>query len=161
MPNMVSPTRPSLQILGKTQEGVFSNFRFLVNPLQKKNCHNSRTSDDIDMKLGPVTKLDKRNKTTSKKFVDDDMSEDCEVIVIFPIYCQFGAIRKPDSRHMSVKLKFSLIVTFSLTKTENRTKKSLRQLSHYCFEYKCYFCQKCLVFAKKNADIAKLRGPWY
>ena len=28
----------------------------------KRNCHNSRTSDDIDMKLGPVTKPDKRNK---------------------------------------------------------------------------------------------------
>ena len=28
------------------------------------------------MKLGPVTKLDKRNKTTSKKKIDDDiMSE--------------------------------------------------------------------------------------
>ena len=26
------------------------------------------------MKLGPVTKLDKRNKTTSKKFGDDDIS---------------------------------------------------------------------------------------
>ena len=45
------------------------------------------------MKLGPVTKLDKRNKTTSKKFDDDVMSENCDVIVIFSIYGQFGAIR--------------------------------------------------------------------
>ena len=35
------------------------------------------------MKLGPVTKLDKRNKTTSKKFDDDVMLENCDVIVIF------------------------------------------------------------------------------
>ena len=35
--------------------------------LIKVNCHNSRTSYDIDMKLGPVTKLDKRNKKMSKK----------------------------------------------------------------------------------------------
>ena len=49
------------------------------------------------MKLGPVTKLDKINKTTSKKFCDDVMSENCHVIVIFPIYGQFGAIWKPDS----------------------------------------------------------------
>ena len=35
--------------------------------LIKENCHNSRTSGDIDIKLGPVTKRDKRNKTTSKK----------------------------------------------------------------------------------------------
>ena len=48
------------------------------------------------MKLGPVTKLEKRNKTTSKKF-DDVMSTNCDVIVIFTIYDQFGAIQKPDS----------------------------------------------------------------
>ena len=49
------------------------------------------------MKLGPVTKLDKGNKTTSKKFDDDVMLENCDVIAIFPIYGQFGAIWKPDS----------------------------------------------------------------
>ena len=62
----------------------------------KENCHNSRTSDDIDMKLGPVTKLDKRNKKISKRFDDDIMSTNCDVNVIFPIYDQFGAIPKPD-----------------------------------------------------------------
>ena len=41
------------------------NSGFLVNPL-KENCHNSRTSDGIDIKLGPVPKPDKRNKTTLK-----------------------------------------------------------------------------------------------
>ena len=49
------------------------------------------------MKLGPVTKLNKRNKTTSKKSNYDVMSVNCDVIVIFPIYGQFGAIRKLDS----------------------------------------------------------------
>ena len=34
----------------------------------------------------------------------------------------------------SVKLIFSLITTFYLTKTENRTEKALMELSHYCFE---------------------------
>ena len=38
------------------------------------------------MKLGPVTKLDKRNKITSKKFDDGVMLANCDVIVIFPIY---------------------------------------------------------------------------
>ena len=38
------------------------------------------------MKLGPVTKLDKKNKTTSKNFDDDVNSEDCDVIVIFPFF---------------------------------------------------------------------------
>ena len=49
------------------------------------------------MKLKPQTNFDKRNKTTSKKFDDDIMSAECEVIAIFPIYAQFGAIRKLDS----------------------------------------------------------------
>ena len=49
------------------------------------------------MKPGPVTKIDKRNKTTSQKFDDDIMSTNCDVIVNFPIYDQFVAIRKPDS----------------------------------------------------------------
>ena len=49
------------------------------------------------MKFGLVSKLDKRNKTTAKKFDDDIMSVNCDKIVIFPIYGQFGAIRKPDS----------------------------------------------------------------
>ena len=49
------------------------------------------------MKLGPVTKLDKRNKTTSKKVDDDVIAENCDVFVIFSICGQFGAIWKPDS----------------------------------------------------------------
>ena len=43
------------------------------------------------MKLGQVTKLDKRNKTL-KIFDNDVMSANCDVIAIFPIYGQFGAI---------------------------------------------------------------------
>ena len=34
----------------------------------------------------------------------------------------------------SAKIMFSVIGTFCLTKTENGTKKSLTQLSHYCFK---------------------------
>ena len=55
------------------------------------------------MKLEPVTKLDKRNKTTSKKFGDDVMLANCDVIVIFLIYGQFGANRKPDFGHIVYK----------------------------------------------------------
>ena len=55
--------------------------------------------------------------------------------------------RIPDAQ--PVKLTFSLTVTFYLTKTENRTQKSLTWLSQYCFE------------SKKMLTSAKLRGPWY
>ena len=49
------------------------------------------------MKLGTVTKLGKRNKATSKKFDDDAMSANCDIIVIFSIYGPSRTIRKPDS----------------------------------------------------------------
>ena len=54
------------------------------------------------MKLGMVTKTDKKNKTLSKND-DDVMSANCDVIVIFPIFGQFGAIRKPDSERIVCK----------------------------------------------------------
>ena len=53
--------------IGQNSDGGNSNFRISGLSLIKRNCRNSRTSDDIDKRLGPVTKLDKRNKTTSKK----------------------------------------------------------------------------------------------
>ena len=47
------------------------------------------------MKLRPVTKIYKRNKTVSKRI--DFILGNCDIIVIFPIYSQFGAIQEPDS----------------------------------------------------------------
>ena len=77
---------PQSPDIGQNSDGGISNFWIFGQSCVKENCHNSRNSDNIDIKPGPVTKLDKRNKTTSKKFDDDVMSENCEVIVIFPIY---------------------------------------------------------------------------
>ena len=69
------------------------------------------------MKLGPVTKLDKRNKATLKKIDDDVMSENCDVIAIFPIYGQFGAIWKPDS--VRIVCKTYIFITSSLLSYKN------------------------------------------
>ena len=63
----------------------------------------TRTSDDIGMKFGPVTKLDKKNKTTSKKFDVDVLWGNCDVIVIFQIFGQFGAVQRPDCGHRVCK----------------------------------------------------------
>ena len=86
------------------------------------------------MKLGPVTKLDKGNKTTSKKFDDGVMSKNYDVVAIFQFTANLeqSGSQIPDAQ--SVKFIFSLKITCYLTKTENRTKKSLTQLSHDCFE---------------------------
>ena len=35
------------------------------------------------MKIAPVTKIDNRNKTTSRKSDDDAMSKSCDVIAFF------------------------------------------------------------------------------
>ena len=59
-----SPQSPDI---GQNSDVGISDFRDSGQSLIKENCHNSRTSTDIDMKLAPVTKLDKRNKTMSKK----------------------------------------------------------------------------------------------
>ena len=92
----ISNSPQSLDI-GQNSDGGISNFRISGQSLIKENCHNSRTGGDIDMKLGLVTKLDKKNKTTLKFFGDDVMSGNYDVIVIFLIFGQFGAIGKPDS----------------------------------------------------------------
>ena len=41
-----------------------------------------------------------KNATTSKESDNNLISANCEVIIIFPIYGQFGRIRKPDSRNV-------------------------------------------------------------
>ena len=136
-----------------------SDFQISGQSLKKETCHDSRTSDDIDMKPRPVTKLNKGNKTMSKKNLT--MTSCWKIVTSFPIsqfvanLKQFGS-RIPNA--YSVKLMFSLIVVFLSYKTEYRTKKSLTQLWHYCSAL-----SKGPVFAKKrwfftkNGDISKIK----
>ena len=96
------------------------------------------------MKLGPVTKPDKRNKTTSINLMMTSFRKIVTSLSFFGFLAnleQSGG-RIPDTE--SAKVMFSVIVTFYLTKTENRTKKSLTQLSYYCFEWKYYSIKKVL-----------------
>ena len=118
-------TNPSQSLdLGQYSDGDIFDFWIFGQSFINENCHNSRTSHDIDIEFGPVNKLDKRNTATSKKFDDDPMSANCDM-VFSQIYGQFAAIEKPDSGRMVYKTYVSLIVTFHLTELENRTKKSL------------------------------------
>ena len=72
----------SLDIWKNSDWGI-SHFWISFHFLMKRNCHNSRTSDDIAMKLGAVTKIDKKNKTTRKNDDDDVMSGNYDNIAIF------------------------------------------------------------------------------
>ena len=122
------------QYMKQNSDGDISNFRVSVQSLMKENCHNSRTRDDIHMKLGSVTKPDKRNKLTSKQIDNDVVLTNSDVIVIFLIYSQFGPIRLPDSGRIVCKTYIFMKSNLLSYKTENRTKKYRTQLSHYCFE---------------------------
>ena len=69
------------------------------------------------MKLGPVTRLDKKNKATSKIIDDDVISKNCDVIAIFLIYNQFVVICKPDSGTIVCKSYF--FINSSLSSYKN------------------------------------------
>ena len=95
--NFVSLAHPSLPIWGKTQKRGISNFRISIKSFIHKNC---RTNHDTEMKFRPVTKLAKKNTTTSKILEDNAMSANCDITVFLLIYGQFTAIWKLDSKHM-------------------------------------------------------------
>ena len=86
------------------------------------------------MKLGLVTKLYKKNKTTSKKIEDVIMLTIYDDIVIFPIYDQFEGTRKPDPGCIVCETYIFINSNLLSCKIENKTKKPLTQSSHYCFE---------------------------
>ena len=77
------------------------------------------------MNLGPVTKFDKRNRKNSKKFDGDAMSENSDVIVIFRIFGQFGAVRRPEAEHSVCK---SYFFSNSNLLSYNNCKKGLKNL---------------------------------
>ena len=134
---------------------------FLIALLNKisafQNCYNSRTSDDIDMKLRPVTKLYKRNKTTSKKFDDDVMSENRDVIVIFQIFGQFGAVWRPDSGHRVCRsYVFSNTNLLSYKNWKQNWKISKTALTLLLWVMVLFWIKNAN-FLQKNADISKMK----
>ena len=77
------------------------------------------------MKLGLVTKLGKRNMATSKKIADDVMSTNYDSLSFLQYMTNLEQSGSQIRNAWSLVPTFLLIVTFYLTKTENRTKKSL------------------------------------
>ena len=80
------------------------------------------------MKLGSVTKLDKRKETKSEKFDDDFMSK---IVTSLSLFQFMANLEQSGGRILDaypIKLLFSLTVTFYFSKTENKTKLSSTQL---------------------------------
>ena len=115
-----------------------------------RNCHNCRTRDDIDTKLGPVTKSDRRRKPKSKKLTMTSFWK-----IVTPL---LGAIQKPDSGRIVSKTCIFIKITFYLTKTEDRTKKSLTQFKLFLWVKALFWPKNADFFKKKLLTSAKLRG---
>ena len=91
------PNSPQSPDIGQNSDVSISNLRISGQLLINENCHNSGNNSNIQMKLRPITKLDKRNTATLKKVNYDDLSTNCDFFVIFLIYDQLGSNQKPDS----------------------------------------------------------------
>ena len=108
--------------IGQNSDGGISDFQISDQSFIKENCHNSRTSNDIDIKLGPVTKLGKQKTATSKTFAIISCQQTFTSLSFFRFMANLeqSGSRIPDA--LPVKFTSSLLVTFYLTRTENRTK---------------------------------------
>ena len=88
------------------------------------------------------------------------MSQNSGVIVIFPIYGQWGAIQMLDSGCIICKTYIIINSNLLFTKTEKRTKKSQLSSQTVSLNKGSILSKKCRSFAK-NVDIRKIRRPWY
>ena len=68
LPNLLFLNSSNLQKFDKFQMSASFLFRFLVSSFTDENCHNHRTSVCIDMKLEPISKLEKKNNNFKTAF---------------------------------------------------------------------------------------------
>ena len=140
--------------MGQNSDGAISDFRISGQFLIKGNFHNSRTSNDIDMKPGPVTKIDKRNKTTSKK-----IWRWSHVRKLWR-HCYFSNLEPSGSRipdGQPVKLIFLLIVTFLSNKNWKGNWKISNTTLTLLLWIKVLFWPKNAYFLQKDAYITKIK----
>ena len=135
--------------IGQNSDGDISDFRTSGQSLIKENCYNSRTSHATDMKLGPVTKLDKRNTATSKKLT---MTSCMQIVTSLSFFRFVTNLKLPGSRipdAWSVKLTFSLTVNALSYKTWKQDLKICNAAVILLLWVKVLFLQKILISFKK------------
>ena len=113
------------------------------------SARNSRTNNDMDMKFEPLFKLEKRNAMKPKRFVNDIILANYDIIIIFLIYCWFDPIGKPKSGCNSY---FIISNDFPSSTSWKKIKKS-QHIPHIIA------LEKSNVFAK-NAKILR-KSCWY
>ena len=146
MPNLALLTPSSLQILDKTQTGLFPISRFLIKLLK---TNSSRTINDIDMKLGPLKWQEEHGniKEIWRWPRASKLWHHCHFSNWWLIWSNPGTGFRTRDR--------SLIELFYLTKTENRTKKS--NIPRVILPWvKKLFLPKNADFLQKIAEISKI-----
>ena len=98
-----------LSLIWISGEGIFTP---LAKSLINKNCYKSRISNDINMKRGPVTKLDNRTTVTSKNLTITIWQQIMASSSFFRFMGNLGQCgrRIPDT--WSIILTFSSMETF-------------------------------------------------
>ena len=114
VPNLVFLTHAVSRYWAKFRRWYFRfpDFCSILEQKLNKNCHNSRTSNDVDFKLGPVTKLDKRNTIRSINFTMTSDQQILKSLSFFQFMANLGQSRSRILDAWSVKLTFLLTVTF-------------------------------------------------
>ena len=85
------------------------------------------------------------------------MSENCDVIAIFSIYGQFGAIWKPDSRRIVCKTYISNNSNLLSYKNWKQNWKIFNTAFTLLLCVKVLFWPKNVIFLQKNADTSKFK----
>ena len=78
---------PQSPDIGQNSDRGISDLEISGQSFTKENCHNSRTSNDIDTKFEPVSKCNKRHMAILKKW----MVTSCQQIVMSLSFFQFMA----------------------------------------------------------------------
>ena len=85
------------------------------------------------------------------------MVENCDVIVIFPIYVQFGAIWKSDSGRIACKTYIFVSRNLLSYKNWKQNYKIFNTTLTLLLWVKVLFLPKNAEFLQKNADISKVK----
>ena len=109
------------------------------------------------MKLGSVTKLDKRNTTMSNKFDGDVMSAYYGIFVIFPIYGWSGAIGKLNFEYMVCNSYILVNSNLLSCKNWKQNKKNFNTALILRLWVKELFLPKNVDFLQICADISKIK----
>ena len=149
---------PQSRDIGQTSEEVICNFRIFGQSLITKNCQNSRTRHDIEMKLGPVTNFNERIMATSRKFDDDVISTN---YIFFQVMPDFQPSGSQILELCSIKFTFSLTITFFITNLKTKIKNLSREAVLLLIWIKVQFLTKMMIFCIKLVTSAKLKLKWY